>query len=134
MSREMTHKEARKTRRFRTNTNVFASFFSSSQHFIKFGNIVDISGGGARLLYLGGTRPRGEPSYLEIFSSSERLLVGRLPCKIIYDMELGQDPRSMMTLRRCGVQFEQLSGWQTSALRTFIDSHKADEGADPAYA
>jgi hypothetical protein len=134
MSWEMTHKEARETKRFRTNANVFASFFSSSQDFVKFGNIVDISEGGAGLLYLGGTEPRGELSYLEIFSSYERLLVGRLPCKIIYDMELRQDPRSTVTLRRCGVQFEQLSEWQASALRTFIESHKADEGAEPASA
>jgi c-di-GMP-binding flagellar brake protein YcgR len=127
MNGEMNHKEARKNKRFRTDGKVFAAFFGPSREFVKLGHIVDISEGGVGLLCLDGTEQTSEMSQLEIFASNEQTLVGRLPCKVVYDMELGRAPQGKVTLRRCGVQFDQLSGWQAAALRAFIESHKSGE-------
>jgi c-di-GMP-binding flagellar brake protein YcgR len=125
-------KEARKNRRVRTDGKVFAAFFSPSQEFVKLGQIIDISEGGVGLRYVGINEQTGESSQLEIFDSNEELQLGRIPCRVVYDMELTGESRGVLKVRRCGVQFQKLSEKQTTALRTFIESNKADNGTGPA--
>ncbi len=124
-------KEARKNRRVRTDGSVFAAFFNPSQDFVKLCQIIDISEGGVGLRYVGVKEQTGESSQLEILDSHEELQVGRIPCRVVYDMELPAESRGVLKVRRCGVQFEQLSEKQTMTLRAFVESNGTN-GNGPA--
>lgn len=124
-------KDARKTKRFRINGKAFAAFFNPSEDFVKMGEILDISEAGVGLRYVGINEQTGESSQLEIFDSDEQLQVGKLPCRVVYDMELIDESQGLLKVRRCGVQFFKLSEEQMAALRAFIETHKLEEGTEP---
>jgi hypothetical protein len=68
---------------------------------------------------------------IEVFEGGGGKSLVRLPCKTIYDRETGDslsgDPA---VIRRCGVQFDELSSSQRTQLATFLSNYTTGEVAD----
>lgn len=125
-------KELRKFKRFRMTGNARAAFFATARDFVKLGEILDISLGGLAMRYVGfGEQPDG-PIEVELFGSSgEVVRLGRFPCTIVYDFELADESWGILKVRRCGIQFRDLSQQQLAQIQAFIDSFGVNEEAAP---
>lgn len=83
----------------------------------KLGSIIDISMGGLSFSYIDtGEWPKDIPSLAIIFGSDD-LCLDEFPLRIISDCSLS---KGMSMMRRCGVQFGELSRKQLSQLEHFI--------------
>ncbi|ABK18022.1 PilZ domain-containing protein [Syntrophobacter fumaroxidans] len=124
--------DLRRFKRFRMTGTARAAFFATAREFLKLGEILDISLGGLAMRYVGfGEQPDG-PIEVELFGSSgEVVRLGRFPCRIVYDFELADESWGILKVRRCGIQFRELSKQQLAQIQTFIDSFGIREESTP---
>lgn len=116
--------ERRKHKRFQVDNGAFVILGS---HHDKSGRIIDISMGGLAFRYLTPVkRPNG--SYLAIVLPETNFYLDEVPAKTISDFELADKlPTNSMTVRRCGVQFVNLTDNQQSQIEFFINNYTAGE-------
>lgn len=113
--------DKRKYKRNKGKDGAFAVFVRPDE-FINLGQILDISMGGLCVKYLSTREPEGGCSEVKIFGSNGRFIhVDKLPCHIVYDMEIPEGSWDQLSSRRCGVQFEDLNVRHLSMLQDFID-------------
>ena len=113
--------EQRRHKRFRVKDNAFAVH---RDYVTKLGKILDISISGLSFSYIDdGKRLKG--SYdLDIFLSGNGFRLEKVQIKIISDTQIvSKIPFSSIIMRRCGVQFEELSDNQISHLEYFIRNY-----------
>ena len=114
--------EQRQFRRFFVDDRAFACL---RPHFVKLGKIKNISRGGLAFEYLCDEGCKEDSSELDIFLSGNRFYLPKMPCKVVYDFQTGEDLTPMSTFqdRRCGMQFGELTEEQESKLRLFLDDY-----------
>jgi hypothetical protein len=65
---------------------------------------------------------------MDIFMIGNSFRLGKVPVKTIADVEVVQGtPYYSITIRRCGVQFEELTPEQKFELESFIQNHTLGE-------
>jgi hypothetical protein len=113
--------ERRKHKRFQAEEGAFVVV---RPQFTKLGQIIDISRGGLAFRY---TLTGGEMSgsvELDIFLTGDGFYLERVPFKTVSDLKMPKklSPRSL-PMRRCGVQFGDLTHFHISQLAHFIENH-----------
>ena len=112
--------ERRKDKRFKLKDPVFAILYSSQT---KTAQIVDISRGGLAIRYVKNDYDSDMINKLDIFKSDFSFYMDNIKAKTISDIEVtGENFNGSKEVRRCGVQFENLSENQISQLERFIQN------------
>ena len=114
--------ERRRFRRFSADDRSFACL---RPHFAKLGKINDISRGGLAFEYIRSQGSKEESSAIDIFLSGDRFYLPKMPCRVIYDLQIGEDLTSIsdFQVRRSGVKFGQLTEKQEHKLKLFLNTY-----------
>lgn len=120
----MTHKksvERRKHRRVRIKRGAFVGV---GPHFCQVGPVTDISVGGLAFCY---TARKKQPNglSLDIFLTDEDLYLSYVPLKTIHESEVPNHTTGYAPVRRCRVQFGDLTEKQLSTLEEIIRIHRS---------
>ena len=113
--------ERRKFTRFLAQDTAFAVL---RPHFTKLGKIKDISEGGLAFDYIAYAGQKEDSSGIDIFLSGNGFYLGRIPCKTKYDIKISeryQASTDHMEMRRCGLQFGELTEEQAAQLADEVD-------------
>ena len=93
----------------------------------KVGELIDINMDGLTFNYIGGedlpTTQYDTQYELDLVTTNRVFSLRDIPCKIISDFVTTNFPHSLLRIRRCGVQFRKLNGYQISQLKNFIQNH-----------
>jgi hypothetical protein len=115
--------ERRKFTRFLAQDTAFAIL---RPHFTKLGKIKDISGGGLASQYISYEGQKGDSLGIDIFLSGDSFYLAKIPCKIRYDIKIAeryQTSTDRTEMRRCGLQFGELTEEQAAQLEFFLENH-----------
>ncbi len=119
--------EKRKFKRLKGKEGAFAAFIKPNE-LINMGQIQDISLGGLCVRYLSIDGDQERYSEVKIFGSNDRFIhVDRVDCKIVYDQEVPEYSWEQISMRRCGVEFKNLSVKNLAMIQDFIDHFAFDE-------
>jgi len=117
--------DKRKHKRFRSQDLAFVALGSHSR---EIGQIIDISRGGLAFRYIADGDRLNESRELEIYLAKYGFHLEKVPFNTISDFELTSElPLSSIIMRRCGVQFGELTQDQVSQLGYFIQNHTVGE-------
>lgn len=95
---------------------------------INMGQIQNISMGGLCVRYLTTHDNPTGCSAIKIFGSNDRFIhLDRVKCRIVYDLEVPEGSWEQISIRRCGVEFKDLSVKHFSTLQEFIDNFSYEE-------
>jgi hypothetical protein len=113
--------ERRKHKRFRAEEGAYAAV---RPHYDKIGQIIDVSRGGLAFRYLVSDGQEDISSELDIFLIGDDFHLDMLPFKTVSDQEIPErlSPGSQK-MRRCAVQFGELTQIQALKLEEFILKH-----------
>jgi len=118
--------ERRKQNRFRVKDGAFAA---KSSEINIVGPIQNISGGGLTFRYVGKRGQIDRSLEVDLFCTGEGYCFTKLPSKTIYDFRIDKKASdSALTIRRCGVQFDELTDHQMSHIEDFIQKY-GDKGS-----
>ena len=118
--------ERRKDKRFKVKDPVFAILYSSPT---RTAQIVDISRGGLALHYVRNEEGSNVIDRLDIFKSDFSFYMDNIKAKTVSDIEVvGEKSDGSKEIRRCGLQFEDLSQGQISQLESFMQNMCLIEG------
>jgi hypothetical protein len=115
--------ERRKHRRFQAKDSAFVVSvpFGSSE---KIGRVINVSRGGLLFRYVGGENKLNELCRLDIFVKGGSFYLENLLAKTISDVEIDHGTVWIFApMRRCAVEFGELSDNQISLLESFIQNH-----------
>jgi hypothetical protein len=119
--------EKRKFKRLKGKEGAFAAFIKPNE-LINMGQIQDISLGGLCVRYLSIDGDQERYSEVKIFGSNDRFIhVDRVECKIVYDQEVPEYSWEQISMRRCGVEFKNLSVKNLAMIQDFIDHFAFEE-------
>lgn len=121
--------ELRGEQRYSAKDGAIAAFFPATEgHSFLLGQILDISTGGLALRYFAKEHDSNLPCHLEIFGSDRPpIYIENVPAKVVYDFHVENIPGSPFGVRRCGVQFGELSERHVSQLKYFIRNYTAND-------
>ncbi len=111
--------ERRKFRRLLPQELTFAAL---RPHFNRLGKVKDISKGGLAFEYILSETQYVDSSEIDVFVSSDRFYLRRIPSKIVYDIKMVEEYQSLER-RWCGVQFGDLTEEQADKLDSFLQNH-----------
>jgi hypothetical protein len=113
--------ERRKNKRFLAQEGAFAVI---GPEFTKLGQIMDISRGGFAFRYIvTGSQENGAVE-ADIFLAGDGFYLEKIPIKPIWDLKIPKKfSNGSLPMRRCGVQFRDLTHHQRSQLEYFIQNH-----------
>jgi hypothetical protein len=116
--------ERRKHKRFQAPKGLFAMLKPGHT---KVGSVVDVSTRGLAFRYVDREEiPNGTD--IDIFMIGNDFRLGKVPVKTILDVEVVQGTHYYpITIRRCAVQFGELTPVQKSELESFIQNHTLGE-------
>ena len=117
-------KEHRKHKRFQARKGAFAGV---RPDYHRLGQIVDICMGGLAFRYMAAKRASNTSHEMEIFLTSGDFLIVGLPFKTVSDIETEQLPFSSLAVRRCGVQFGELTDREMTQLEYFIRKYTTSQ-------
>jgi hypothetical protein len=113
--------EKRKSKRFKGKEGAFAAFVGPNE-LINMGQIQDISMGGLCTRYLSTNEDNKGSSEIKIFGHNDVFIhLDRIPCRIVYDHQEPEGSWGEISMRRCGVEFENVSVKHLTMLLEFID-------------
>jgi hypothetical protein len=115
--------ERRRQERFRLENDTFVVLKSNRT---KVGSLKEMNMEGLSFHYVGKAEQLMEPAELSIFSPENDFYLFMVPCKITSDLKLYKNHPSPITMRRCGVQFGELTPQQVSQLEYFIHNYTTD--------
>ena len=118
-------KDKRKHTRFLAKELTFVKLVS--EHKENVGQLMDISRSGLSIRYFTTADVLQDFSDLSIFSSDGDYNSGRIPIKIVSDIERDKSPSGKQTLRRYGIQFDELTPEQIDELDDFLLNHTLGE-------
>ena len=117
--------ERRKYKRFNAQDGAFALV---KNHDSKVGQIIDVSMRGLAFKYIANGKQSKGVFELDIFLTGHGIHSKNIPFKTISDFEMKREiPFSFVKMRRCCVQFGELSHIHMSQLEDFIRNHTADQ-------
>ena len=116
-------KERRKFTRLLPRNTAFGIF---RPNFYNLGKVKDVSINGLALEYILNETIVEGFSEIDIFLTDDFLYLRRIPCKIIYIIEIDVESQSLKT-RRCGVQFGDLTPTKKSQIEYFIQHFTSGE-------
>lgn len=117
--------EKRKYARFVAPPNTFAAL---GKEYTRVGKIIDISQGGLALEYIRGEVNAINSVEVDIFLVGNVFQLYNVPCKIVYDIQI-HEPHvnnnlvKLLTTKKCGIKFVELSEDINFQLKLFIDNH-----------
>lgn len=124
--------EKRKHKRYPGKEGAFAAFLGPDQ-LINLGKVVDISLGGLCVRYLAINKVSAEYSEIKVFGSNGRFIhLDRVPCRVVYDVEVPEGSWDQVSTRRCGVQFEDVSVRHQTMIHDFMEHFTRKESATSA--
>ena len=92
------------------------------------GKIIDMSMGGLAFRHIDTEEETSGPCELDIFLSDSNFYLHKVPFKNISDFEIYNVPSlSSIRMRRCGLQFGDLTPDQIFDLEYFIENHTVGE-------
>jgi hypothetical protein len=116
--------ERRKHKRFQVQNGAFVILTPPDT---KVGRIMDISMGGLAFHYVGRADPSNKSTKLSIFSGDCSFYLYKVPCETILDSRAYVSHSAPISIRRCSVQFGELTHNQVSRLEHFIQDYTANE-------
>ena len=115
--------ESRRHLRFQIKKGAFAAFFPADKNeCVMLGEIVDISEGGFGICYIDIEKRYPELLQTSIYGLENAGFVDKMPCKIVYKMVVPANARGVLNVRRCGIQFKELSKHHIEQLKQFIQN------------
>ncbi|UCB47870.1 MAG: PilZ domain-containing protein [Deltaproteobacteria bacterium] len=116
--------ERRKNKRFLAQEGAFAVI---GPEFTKLGQIMNISRGGFAFRYIvTGSQGIGAAE-ADIFLAGDGFYLEKIPIKPIWDLKVPKKlSNGSLPMRRCGVQFRELTRHQRAQLEYFIQNHTLD--------
>jgi len=113
--------ERRRHKRFQAQEGAFAVVRPEST---KLGQIIDISQGGLAFRYtVTGARANGAFE-VDIFLAGDGFCLEKIPIKTVSDLKVPKKfSNGSLPMRRCGVQFGELTDNQIAQLEYFIQNH-----------
>jgi hypothetical protein len=118
--------ERRRIERFPAPQGLFAVL--GARH-LKLGTILDINTIGLTWRYVDKEKLLSGMYWMDIYMSGSHFHLGQVPVETISDLELVHGrPYWPITIRRCGVQFGELTPIQKSELQSFVQRHTVKEG------
>jgi hypothetical protein len=113
-----------KRKRFQAPKGVFVGL---GPHFDKVGRLRDVGMDGLAFRYIGnGEAIKG--SYVDVFMTEGDFYLGKVPIKIMSDVEVVKKASSdSKTLRLCSVKFKKLTPHQKAKLQEFIGRYAVGE-------
>ena len=114
--------ELRNHPRLRVREQTFAGLLNrKSDDVFQLGQIVDISKGGVCLQYVSTQKGEEVASHVNIFGRSDRLInVERIPCKIVYDINIPAKGWIKIPEMRSGVEFLSRTSNQEKQIEDFM--------------
>jgi len=112
--------ERRKHKRLRVQDDVFVTLRPSDTGA---GRLINISPAGLMFEYVTMNQPSIEATELEIFMTDNVFRLHEVPCQIVWDLPIYKNLTFSLHMRRCGVQFGELTYSQISQLEYFIQNH-----------
>jgi hypothetical protein len=108
--------------RFRVREQTFAGLLNrESEDVFQLGQIVDISMGGLCLQYIATQKDEEVASHINIFGRSDKLInVERIPCKIVYDINIPSKGWIKIPEMRSGVEFLSRTSSQEKQIENFM--------------
>ena len=97
--------EMRKLKRFKAEGGVFAALIRPEGSIVV-GKIMDFSRGGLGIRYLAAEKIGEGPSLVEIFDPGS-IRRNRFKSMVIHDSEISEESSDSLSVRRCGIKFEQ---------------------------
>jgi hypothetical protein len=79
---------------------------------------------------LGSKKPMGESAKLSILPAGDSSYLYKIPCRAVWDRKVNENHFSSISMRRCGVQFGELTPYQKAQLEQFIQDHTTGETSD----
>ncbi len=119
--------ERRKHKRFKVQNDTFVMLRSNDT---KVGPIIDVSMDGLGFHYVGSKKPIGESAKLSILPAEDSSYLYKIPCRAVWDRKVNENHFSSISMRRCGVQFGELTPYQKAQLEQFIQDHTTGETSD----
>ena len=121
--------EQRKNIRFSVKDNVIVALRG---RFTKVGRVKDVSRGGLAFEHIDDENQNSEATRRDVLLWVNGFSLSKLPGRIVYDVPLAtpkeyQEFFIHLMTRRCGVQFETLSGEQASQLDFFLKTYTTGE-------
>ena len=115
--------ERRKHNRIRVKSHAFVGV---GPHFNQVGPLTDISKGGLAFCY---TARKKQPNglSLDIFLTDGDFYLSYVPFKAVFDSEISNNTAGYAPIRRCRVQFGDLTESQVSRLEYIIQKHTISE-------
>jgi hypothetical protein len=117
--------ERRQHKRFNAQDGAFALV---KNHVSRLGQIIDVSMRGLAFKYIGNGKQSKGIFELDIFLSGQGIHSKNIPFKTVSDFEMKSEvPFSSIKMRRCCVQFGELTHTHVSQLKDFILNYTADQ-------
>lgn len=113
----------------------YKRFSPRSPAFVALGNhgntiaqIVDICRGGLACHYIADEGRFNQSDCLDIYSAEEQFYLKKVRFKAVSDLELPRELSwSPITMRRCGIEFDNLTTTQLSQVENFLMHHTKGE-------
>jgi hypothetical protein len=112
--------ERRKHKRCKVQDDAFVLCKSNDT---KVGSLTDITMNGLAFHYIGREGALSALAQLGILLPDNHFYLYKVPCKIISDSKLYKNHPSPISMRRCGVQFGELTQSQISQLQYFMQNY-----------
>lgn len=117
--------EHRRYARYLPRKNAFAALGSK---YNRVGKIIDISLGGLAFEYISGENSCSNSLEVDIFLVDNVYHLYNIPCKMLYDMQIhvphvNNKLIKILTIKRCGVQFGELSDYDLTQLKLFLEGY-----------
>lgn len=120
-----TSAEQREHKRFRVPKTTFVALWP---HFLKVGQVVDISMGGIAFRYLAGEEPPKGSLELDLFLAGRSFYLYKVPSEMIWHLRpVEADSSNSPDVRQCGLRFGALTPSQTAQLEYFVRNYAASE-------
>ncbi len=116
--------DQRQNERFQVREGAFVLLGPDST---KLGRVIDISMGGLSFSHMGKARPPSDLVELDVFLIDADFYLEMIPFQVVSDFKTRHNPLSPITMRRCGVQFKELTYDQRSQLEHFIQNYTLNE-------
>lgn len=115
--------ELRKYIRLQAKDDTFAALFlPDNDQCLMLGKIIDISEGGLGICHIDIENRPPDSLLVSIYGLDDAGIIDKIPCKIVYDMEIPDNPGAVLSPRRCGIRFEPLSEEQEDRVKEFMKS------------
>jgi len=117
--------ENRKHIRFLPQENAFAAL---GKNYTKVGKVRDICKGGLAFEYIAGETTRNQDTQVDIFLTGNVFHLYNVPCEVVYEADIHVPHVNtkfvrLLTTRRCGIKFGDLSESDIRELDKFLAAH-----------